>query len=243
MSWSDTRAHLIELRSRVIKCCSVISVFFVIFFIYANALFQFLAQPLLQYLPQGHLIAVGLTTPLTTPIRLSLLLSILTTLPYLFYQLWAFIAPGLYQRERDLILRLVIPSVLLFYSGLAFAYYVVFPLIFSFFARFIPDVVQLTPDMGHYFDFIFSLFLAFGLCFEVPIFMVILARLGLVNLEQFQEFRAYFIVVAFTVGMLLTPPDVLSQVMLAIPMCGLYEVGLWLIKLSTPALADDDIII
>lgn len=234
MSWQQTRAALIELRSRLIKCCSLLACSFMVLFYFSNSIFKWLAQPLLHYLPQGHLIAIGLTTPLTTPLRLSFLLSIMLCLPYLCYQVWAFIAPGLYRQERDFILKLVMPSVLLFYLGLLFAYFVVFPLIFSFFARFIPDVVQLTPDMGHYFDFIFTLFWAFGLTFEVPIILLIMVKIGIVHRQQLQQFRPYFIVIAFTVGMLLTPPDVLSQVLLAIPMCLLYELGLLMIKVFEP---------
>lgn len=231
MPLSQNRPNIVELRSRLVKCCLVFSVFFIGFFCYANTLFQGLAQPLLHYLPQGHLIAINLTTPLITPIRLSFVLAVMMSLPFLVYQLWAFIAPGLYQDERALMTQLVIPSILLFYTGLVFAYTIVFPMVFHFFVRFIPNVVQLTPDMGQYFDFILQLSLAFGLVFEIPLILSVLVKLGLTTPEQLRQFRPYFIVIALTVGMLLTPPDVLSQLLLALPMWGLYEFGIFLSQL------------
>jgi sec-independent protein translocase protein TatC len=224
------QSHLTELRSRLLTCCCTLLLCFIGLFYLANTIFQFLAQPLLAFLPQGHLIAVNLTTPLTTPIHLSLQLSIVLCLPVLCYQLWAFVTPGLYPRERDFMLKLVLPSILLFYCGVAFAYWVVLPLIFGFFARFVPAVVQLTPDMGQYLDFTLSLFLAFGLSFEIPILLLMLIKLNLVTPVQLQKFRPYFVVLAFIFGMLLTPPDVLSQVCLALPMWLLYELGYLLSK-------------
>lgn len=220
-------SHLVELRQRLIYSLLAVGIMFIVLFYFAAELYQLLALPLLQQLPDGQqLIATGVASPLFAPLKLSFALSILICLPFLFYQLWTFVAPGLYPNERQLFWPLLFSSVLLFYLGMVFAYFVVFPLIFGFFTAVAPAIVTVTPDISEYLNFTLKLFFAFGVAFEVPVATVLLIRTRVVSIEQLQQARPYVIVGAFVLGMLLTPPDVLSQVLLALPMWLLFELGI-----------------
>lgn len=224
----STLQHFIELRARLLKCCYVLGLVSLISFYYSNQLYFLLSKPMLAVLPQGFMIATSITSPLVTPLKLSFMVAMMICVPYILYQIWAYIAPGLYSREQRFVLRLLVPSIVLFYLGVLFAYFIVFPFMFGFFARAVPQSVQLLPDMNQYLEFTLGMFLAFGIVFEVPIITVVLVTTGLMSRNQLASMRPYFIVIAFTVGMLLTPPDVLSQVLLAVPMCLLFEFGLFL---------------
>lgn len=224
-------SHLIELRNRLLRMVVGVLVIFIILFPFANPLYSFLSGPLTQHLPQGSsMIAIEVASPFLIPFKLVLLLSVVIAAPWILYQAWAFIAPGLYQHERQLAIPILVSSTLLFYIGMAFAYYVVFPLVFGFFTSAAPEGVAVMTDIGKYLDFVILIFLAFGVAFEVPIVTLVLVRMGLTTVESLARQRPYIIVGAFVVGMLLTPPDVVSQVMLALPMCLLFELGLWLSK-------------
>ncbi len=224
-------SHLIELRNRLLRMVVGVLVIFIVLIPFANPLYSFLAGPLTQHLPQGSsMIAIEVASPFLIPFKLVLLLSVVIAAPWILYQAWAFIAPGLYQQERQLVMPILISSTILFYIGMVFAYYVVFPLVFGFFTRTAPEGVAVMTDIGKYLDFVILLFLAFGVAFEVPIVTLVLVRMGLTTVESLSKQRPYIIVGAFVVGMLLTPPDVVSQVMLAVPMCLLFELGLWLSK-------------
>lgn len=219
--------HLIELRRRLIICASVISLFFIIFFYYSDQLYHGIALPLLASLPQGQsVIATHVAAPLIVPLELAFVMAILIAAPVLLYQLWAFIAPGLYQHEQRKLWPLLLASVLLFYLGIAFAYFFVFPMMFGFFAKVLPKGVVLMPDMSQYLDFVFKIFLAFGFSFQVPVITLLLVMVGVLSRAQLAQARPYVIIGAFVAGMLLTPPDVVSQVMLAIPIWLLFELGL-----------------
>lgn len=220
-------AHLIELRDRLLRMVLAVLVVFLGLFPFANDIYGFLAGPLTALLPEGaSMIATGIADPFLIPFKLVLMVSLLLALPYVLYQAWAFIAPGLYRHERRLAMPLVASSVLLFYAGMAFAYYVVFPLIFGFFISVAPDDVDVMPGIGQYLDFVLMLFLAFGIAFETPIATIMVVVAGITTPENLTRYRPYVIVGAFTVGMLLTPPDIISQVLLAIPMWILYELGI-----------------
>lgn len=220
-------SHLLELRDRLLRMVLVVLVAFVAMFPFANEIYTFLAEPLMQHLPEGSsMVAIEVASPFLIPFKLVLMLSVVLTIPYLLYQLWGFIAPGLYQHEKRLATPLLISSVLLFYAGMAFAYYVVFPLVFGFFTSVAPEGVSVMTDIGHYLDFVNMLFLAFGIAFEVPVATVLLVAIGATTPEKLGHIRPYIIVVAFIIGMFLTPPDVISQVLLAIPMWILYEFGI-----------------
>jgi len=212
-----------------------ILVIFLGLFYWANEIYTYLAQPLIKHLPEGSsMIAIDVASPFLTPFKLVLMLSIFLAMPVILYQLWAFIAPGLYKNEKRLAVPLLISSVLLFYFGIAFAYYVVFPLIFGFFTSIGPDSVAITTDIGRYLDFVLSIFFGFGLAFEVPIATIIVIAIGLTTPEKLASKRPYVIVAAFIIGMLLTPPDVISQLLLAIPMWLLFEAGLLAAKYLLP---------
>jgi sec-independent protein translocase protein TatC len=220
-------AHLIELRDRLLRVVLVVLVIFVVLFYFANDVYSYLAEPLLSKLaPGSSMIATDVISPFLTPMKLALVLSIFLVMPYILYQLWSFIAPGLYKHEKELARPLLVSSIILFYSGMAFAYYVVFPLIFGFISAISIDGVSNMPDIKSYLDFVLVLFFAFGAAFEVPIATVILVATGITTPEKLVEKRAYIIVAAFVLGMFLTPPDVISQIMLAIPMWMLFEVGI-----------------
>ena len=223
-------AHLVELRDRLVRALISIGVVFAVLCVYPGSatLYDLLARPLVMQLPAGsHLIATNPISPFLVPLKVTLLASFLVALPYVLYQLWAFIAPGLYSHEKRLVLPLVISSTVLFLCGVAFCYFVVFGRVFHFIQSFAPKSITAAPDIEAYLGFVLTMFLAFGATFEVPIVVVVLARLGVVSTEKLRSFRGYFIVIAFIVAAVITPPDIVSQLSLAIPMCLLYEVGLW----------------
>ncbi|EQB2599964.1 twin-arginine translocase subunit TatC [Aeromonas salmonicida] len=221
-------SHLIELRTRLLHAISAILLVFVCLVYFSNNIYDFVAQPLLSQLPAGtSMIATDVATPFLTPIKLTIVVSFFLAIPYLLYQAWAFIAPGLYKHERRLIMPLVFSSAALFYAGMAFAYYVVFPLVFGFFTSTAPTGVTIATDIASYLDFVLTLFFAFGVAFEIPVATILLCWTGVTNPQSLREKRPYVIVGVFVVGMLLTPPDVFSQTLLAIPMWALWEIGLF----------------
>lgn len=217
---------LIEIRSRLIRWLIVLFFIFSAFIYYANDLYSYLASPLLKYLPEKHLIATQIVSPFFAPFRLAFTLSIMLSMPMLLYQAWAFISPALYGHERRMIWPFLFISAALFYCGIAFAYFVIFPMLFHFLAHTAPAGVVLSPDINEYLDFTLKLLLMFGALFEIPIIMVVLVLLNIVTHERFVKLRRYAFVAAFVVGMLLAPPDVMSQVILAIPVWLLYELGI-----------------
>ena len=221
-------SHLVELRSRLLRAIVAVVLIFFALFPVSNRLYQIVAQPLLARLPEGaSMVAIDVITPFLTPMKLAFFSAIFLAMPYLLYQVWAFVAPGLYNRERRLAMPILVSSVLLFYAGAAFAYFAVMPVVFGFLTATVPEGVAMMTDISHYLDFVLVLFLAFGFCFEIPVATVILVLLGVVTPEQLKNARGYVIVGAFIIAAVVTPPDVLSQVMLAVPMCLLYEVGLF----------------
>jgi len=217
--------HLMELRDRLVKALIAVGVALAVLAMYPGpaALYDILAQPLVG----GKLIATSVISPFLVPLKIMLMAAFLLALPVVLWQLWAFVAPGLYSHEKKLVLPLVISSTLLFFVGVAFCYFFVFGQVFKFIQSFAPKSISATPDIEFYLDFVLSMFLAFGLAFEVPVVVVVLARMGLVSIEKLKAFRSYFIVLAFVAAAIVTPPDVVSQLALAIPMCILYEVGIW----------------
>ncbi len=220
-------AHLIELRSRILKSLMAILVIFLPMFYFANDLYSFISDPLRAYLPEGTtMIATEVASPFLTPFKLSLVLAIFVAIPFILHQIWSFISPGLYTNERRFALPLLTSSVILFYAGIAFAYYIVFPLIFSFFTSVAPAGVTVMTDINSYLDFVLKLFFAFGVAFEIPIATVLLVWSGATTVENLRRKRPYVVVGCFVLGMLLTPPDVLSQVLLAVPMWCLFETGI-----------------
>ncbi len=219
-------SHLIELRDRLLRVVIAILVIFLSLFYWANDIYSYLAGPLTSQLPEGSsMIAIDVASPFLTPFKLVLMLSIFLAMPYILYQAWSFVAPGLYKHEKRLAAPLLASSIILFYCGMLFAFYVVFPLVFKFFTSVGPDMVNISTDIGRYLDFVLSLFFGFGLAFEVPIATIILVALGMTTPDKLAEKRPYVIVGVFVIGMLLTPPDVISQVMLAVPMWLLFESG------------------
>ncbi len=220
-------AHLIELRDRLLRMVVGFLVAFVCLFPFANKLYTLLAQPLISRLPAGgQLIATAVTTPFFVPMKVAMLAAVVLSLPFTLYQAWSFVAPGLYTHEKRLVLPLVIASTLLFLTGMAFAYFLVFPVIFGFIVGTAPAGVAVMTDIGNYLDFVITLFLAFGIAFEVPVVVVVLVRMGMVKIEVLQDIRSYVIVGAFVIGAIFTPPDVVSQIMLAVPLWLLYEAGI-----------------
>lgn len=219
---------LVELRSRLLYSLLVLFSLFGILSFFANDLYTLLAQPLLKFLPQGHLIATQIVSPFFVPFKLAFMTAIFLSIPYFLYQGWSFIAPALYGHERRMIWPFLLLSAVLFYLGMAFAYFIIFPTLFSFLAHMMPEGVALSPDIGEYFDLTTKLLLMFGALFEIPIVMVVLVAIGLVSRETFRKKRSYAFLGAFIIGMLLAPPDVLSMTLLAIPIWLLYEVGILL---------------
>lgn len=222
--------HLVELRDRLVKAFIAIGVVFLILAVYPGpaTLYDWLAQPLVAHLPKGGtLIATNPISPFMVPIKVTMLAAFMLALPVVLYQVWAFVAPGLYTHEKRLVMPLIISSTLLFFSGVAFCYFFVFGKVFAFIQSFAPKSITAAPDIEAYLSFVLNMFLAFGAAFEVPVVLVILARMGIVSIEKFKSFRSYFIVIAFVIAAVVTPPDVVSQLALAIPMCLLYEVGIW----------------
>jgi sec-independent protein translocase protein TatC len=220
-------SHLIELRDRLVRSVVAIMVVFVCLFPWAKQIYSLLAHPLLAVLPQGgHLIATEVTAPFFVPVKVTMLAAFLICLPWVLYQAWAFISPGLYEHEKRLGVPIIVSAVILFFLGMAFAYFVVFPVVFGAIVGFTPAGVQVATDIGKYFDFVLTLFMAFGLTFEVPVVVVLMVRLGWVTIDKLVKVRPYVIVGSFIVGAIFTPPDVLSQSMLAVPLWLLYEAGI-----------------
>lgn len=226
-------SHLIELRSRLVRIFVVMVIAFLPCALYARELYALLAQPLLASLPQGgQMIATEVVTPFFVPMKVAMMTAFVITLPHSLYQVWAFVAPGLYSHEKRIALPLVFASTLLFFCGMAFAYFIVLPAVFEFVTRFAPEGVAVMTDIGKYLDFVLTLFLTFGITFEVPVLVVVLVRTGLVSVHKLQEVRRYVLVGAFVVGAIFTPPDVVSQFMLALPLYLLYELGIVMAKLA-----------
>lgn len=221
-------SHLLELRSKLLKSIASVLIVFICSVYWANDIYHYMAIPLMQSLPLGgSMIATDVAAPFFAPFKLTLVLSFFVAVPYVLFQIWSFVAPGLYKHEKRLVMPLLFSSTVLFYLGIAFAYYVVFPVVFGFFANTAPEGVQVATDISSYLDFVLKLFFAFGLSFEIPIAVVLLCWAGVTTPEDLKQKRPYIIVGAFVVGMLLTPPDVISQTMLAVPMLLLFEGGLF----------------
>ena len=220
-------SHLVELRARIIRALGGIMLGFIPCAFYARELYTLLAQPLLEKLPQGgQMIATDVATPFFVPMKVAMMMAFVITLPHTLYQIWAFVAPGLYSHEKRLALPLVIGSSLLFFFGMAFAYFAALPLVFEFITYFAPEGVAVMTDIGKYLSFVLSMFMAFGITFEVPVFVIVLVRSGVITIEKLKEIRPYVIVGAFVIAAIFTPPDVISQFMLAVPLCLLYELGI-----------------
>lgn len=219
-------SHIVELRDRLLRSVLFVLVIFSGLFFFANDIYHFVATPIMNALPAGStMVATKTTAPFLTPFKLAMVTSIFIGMPFLLYQAWSFIAPGLYKHEKRLAFPLLFSSIMLFYAGMAFAYYVVFPLIFNFLTAMAPEGVKVLPDITDYLDLVLKLFFAFGIAFEVPIATIIFVIVGITTPDKLVEKRAYIIVAAFVIGMLLTPPDIVSQIMLAVPMWLLFEIG------------------
>jgi sec-independent protein translocase protein TatC len=220
-------SHLIELRDRLIKCLVAVGIAFLPAFYFGSELYDLLARPVIASLPEGSkMIATGVITPFLIPMKIALMAGFLAVLPYVLFQVWAFVAPGLYAHEKRLILPLIVSSTVLFFAGMAFCYFFVFGAVFEFINKYAPKSISVAPDIEAYFNFVLGMFLAFGIAFEIPVIVVVLAITGIVKVEQLREWRGYVIVGIFVVAAVVTPPDVVSQLALAIPMCLLYEVGI-----------------
>ncbi len=223
-------SHLIELRDRLVRTLIAVGIAFGLLCLWPGpgGLYDWMAAPLVAQLPKGAtLIATNVISPFIVPLKITLMAAFLLALPYVLYQVWAFVAPGLYSHEKRLVLPLVVSSTVLFLTGVAFCYYFVFGQVFAFIQSFAPKSITAAPDIEAYLGFVLSMFIAFGATFEVPVAVVVLARMGVVSVEKLKAFRGYFVVIAFIVAAIITPPDVVSQLSLAIPMCLLYEVGIW----------------
>ncbi|MFI4913718.1 MAG: twin-arginine translocase subunit TatC [Steroidobacterales bacterium] len=220
-------SHLLELRTRLLRAFIAVMIAFLPCAYYSNALFEFISKPLISRLPPGGtLIATSVTTPFTAPFKLAFVAALLIAMPYVLYQVWAFVRPGLYRHEIRFALPLLVSSILLFYAGVAFSYWIVFPLIFKFFIATAPRNVALMADISNYLKFVLTLFVAFGVAFEVPIAVVLLVLTGLVTVEKLQRIRGYVLIFVFIIAAILTPPDALSQTTMAVPMYLLYEGGI-----------------
>jgi len=220
-------SHLMELRDRLLRCLIAIAVVFVCLFPWAKELYTMLAKPLLAVLPQGgQMIATDVVGVFLVPVKVAGMVAIMITMPYSLYQLWAFVAPGLYAHEKRLVMPLVITSSLLFIAGMSFAYFLVFPVVFKFMASIAPEGVAWMTDIDKYLSFVLTMFIAFGITFEVPVAVVLLVKMGVISIEKLKEIRPYVVVGAFVVGAIFTPPDVVSQLMLAFPLWLLYEIGI-----------------
>ena len=233
-------SHLFELRTRLIRALAAILIIFVALFPWAKELYALLAQPLLASLPQGgQMIATDVVGVFLVPMKVALMVAFLSALPYVLYQVWAFVAPGLYAHEKKLALPLVAASVILFFIGMSFAYFLVFPTVFGFMSKVAPEGVAWMTDIEKYLSFVMSTFIAFGVTFEVPVIVIVLVKMRVVDLVTLKEWRPYVIVGAFVIGAIFTPPDVISQLMLAIPLCLLYELGMLLARfVSAPVTAE-----
>jgi len=219
--------HLLELRDRLLRSVLGVLIVFCCLVYFAQDIYQYVAQPLLSVMPEGsQMIATDVASPFFAPFKLTLVLSLFIAMPFVLYQIWSFVAPGLYSNEKRLIAPLMLGSTLLFYSGIAFAYFLVFPVVFAFFTSVAPEGVVIATDISSYLDFILKLFFAFGAAFEIPIAIILMCWTGMTTPDSLREKRAYVVVGAFVIGMLLTPPDIISQTMLAVPMLILFEVGI-----------------
>jgi sec-independent protein translocase protein TatC len=232
-------SHLVELRNRLVKAAAAVLVVFAVLFILwpgPAAIYDFVARPMIESLPVGaKMIATGVITPFLVPMKVTLLAALVLALPWVLYQLWAFVAPGLYAHEKKLVAPLVISSSLLFIGGVAFCYFFVFGKVFKFINEFAPKSITVAPDIENYIDFVMTMCLAFGVTFEVPIVVVVLVRMGFVTVEKLKSIRSYVIVAAFAIAAVVTPPDAMSMLFLAVPLCLLYEVGLLVAPLFVKA--------
>lgn len=223
--------HLIELRNQLLRAVAGLLVVFIALFPFADKMYSLLAAPLLAKLPQGaQMIATAVTTPFFVPMKVTMLAAFLIALPWMLYQCWVFVAPGLYTHEKRLLVPLLVSALVLFFTGMAFAYFAVFPVVFGFIVASTPEGVAVMTDIAEYLDFVMGMFMAFGFAFEVPVAVVLMALMGWVNLSQLKEARAYVVVGAFVLGAIFTPPDIVSQFMLAIPLWLLYEAGLLVVR-------------
>jgi sec-independent protein translocase protein TatC len=242
MSEDTFISHLVELRDRLLRSLIAIGIVFLFLFPWASELYDLLAMPMMRALPEGaQMIATGVVTPFLIPMKVAIVVAFLIALPYVLYQAWAFVAPGLYAHEKKLVLPLVVASTVLFVLGIAFCYFFVFGVVFKFVHAIAPKSIAVAPDIENYLNFVLTLFLAFGVTFEVPIVVIVLVRMGMVSIEQLKAFRPYFIVASFVIAAIVTPPDVLSQILLAVPLCLLYEVGIVVARfVARPAAAEED---
>src|SRR6476659_5478177 len=244
---SDTQesflSHLIELRTRLMRSIIAVVVVLLVLFPFAKRIYALLAQPLLRVLPQGStMIATDVTGTFLVPLKVTLMAAFLIALPYVLWQAWAFVAPGLYQHEKRLVMPVLVSSCLFFLFGMSFAYFFVFPIAFGFFAGYAPAGVQMMTDIDKYLSFVMTMFIAFGITFETPVVVIVLVRLGVVSLEKLRAIRGYVIVGAFVVGAIFTPPDILSQLMMAVPLWLLYELGLLVARFISVPKRDGDAI-
>ena len=236
-------SHLVELRSRLLRAVVAVLVVIVILFIYpgASIIYDLLAAPMLASLPEGtRMIATGVITPFMVPVKVTMMAAFVISLPIVLYQAWAFVAPGLYKHEQRLALPLIVSSSLLFMTGMAFCYFVVFKSVFSFIASFAPQSITPAPDIEAYLSFVMTMFLAFGVTFEVPVAVVLLVRMGIVTVQKLKDARGYVVVGAFVIAAVVTPPDVISQFLLAVPLCILYEVGILVARGIKPRKPDEE---
>ncbi len=231
-------SHLLELRDRLLRSVVAVLVPFIVmafFWPKAGYIYDLVAHPMIAMLPAGtKMIATGVITPFMVPMKVTLLAAFLLALPYVLYQVWAFIAPGLYQHEKRIAMPLIVSSTLLFFVGMAYTYFVVLPMVFKFVAGFAPESIAAAPDIQAYFEFVLTMFVAFGIAFEVPVAVVLLVRTGVVTVQKLGEIRGYVIVAAFVIAAIVTPPDVMSQLLLAVPLCILYEIGILAARLVKP---------
>lgn len=233
-------SHLLELRSRLIRASAAVLVIFLCFMPFAAEIFDLIAAPMMSALPAGSkMIATGVVTPFLIPVKITLLLAFVVALPYVLHQAWMFVAPGLYAHEKKLVVPLIVSSSILFYTGMAFCYFLVFGVVFGFIQQFAPQTVSVAPDIESYFGFVLTMFLAFGVTFEVPVVVIVLVRMGIVSIEKLKQVRSYVIVGAFVIAAIVTPPDVMSQLLLAIPLCLLYELGLMAAHWFAPSPAQE----
>jgi len=236
--------HLVELRDKLLRSVIAILLIFVGIFPFANEVYGFIAAPIINVLPADkNIIAIGVISPFLTPLKMALIFAVYVAMPYLLFQIWSFVAPALYKHEKQMILPLVISSTILFYAGLLFSFYIVFPVIFGFLSNIGPSIVDFTPDIQYYLDFVLKVSFAFGVAFEVPIATILLIMFNITTIEKLKNNRPYVIIGAFVLGMLLTPPDIISQVLIAIPMWLLFEAGLFfapLFKRQEKTIDDND---
>ncbi len=230
--------HLIELRNRVLHSLAAVLIVFLPLFYFANDIYAYISEPMRAFLPEGtSMIATEVASPFLTPFKLSVVMSLFIAMPVILHQIWSFVAPGLYSNEKRIALPLLVSSIMLFYSGMAFAFYVVFPLVFGFFTSVVPEGVTVMTDINRYLDFVLKLFFAFGVAFEIPIATVLLVWTGATTVANLRRKRPYVILGCFVVGMLLTPPDVITQILLAVPMWMLFEMGIVFSQFISPKTA------